>query len=139
MERNYLILTINPGYKTFTIQVNKQDQTNTCYNIDFDYSNEYLILKGFMVPCLNTAVSLSIYGDRETKTMMHCLKVLPRIKDENLTISSFIAGLIKKEKLNHFQININGGMDYSNAHKIDLESIGKMVEEFKRFNISMEF
>ena len=109
-----------------------------CYNLDFDYSGHYLILKGFMIPCLNNAVSLSIYGDRETRTMMHCLKVLPAIK-ENTTISSFIAGLIKKEKLNHFQINVNGEMSYDNAHKIDLETIGKMVEEFKRFTVVMDF
>jgi hypothetical protein len=137
MEKSYLILNISPAYKAFTIQVNKG---HNAYNIDFDYtSREFLKLKGFMVPCFNASASLSIYGDRETNTMIHCLKVLPKIKDNNINITSFINALIKKEKLNHYQINISGDMSYDNAKPIDLETISTILKEFNTFEVTPDF
>ena len=137
MEKKYLIVTINPAYKHFTIQVN--NPFSLCYNIDFDYSGHYLILKGFMIPCLNSSVSLSIYGDRETNAMKHCLKVLPKIKDASPSIISFVNNLIKKEKLNMFQVNVNGGLDYSNAMRINANTISEIVYMLNKYCGILEF
>jgi len=137
MEKKYLIVTINPAYKHFTIQVNNPN--SLCYNIDFDYSGHYLILKGFMIPCFNSSVSLSIYGDKETDVMKHCLKVLPKIKDVSPSIISFINNLIKKEKSNMFQVNVNGERDYSNAMKIDANTIDEIVYMLNKYCGNLEF
>lgn len=137
--KNHLILNIIPGEQRFTIQINKRDSNGTCYNVEFKTGDNYLILDGFMVPCFNSNCFNSIYGNRETRTLQHCLKVLPKLKDNSKNIFEFIVNLIKKERLNHFQININGSMDYSNAQKIDLATIATIMNEFKGFNLSTEF
>jgi hypothetical protein len=62
----------------------------------------------------------SIYGDVNTRTIVHCLKVLPKILDNKINLIEVIADIIKREKLNLYQINVNGNMDYSQAKKINI-------------------
>jgi hypothetical protein len=46
--------------------------------------------------------------------------VLPKILDNKINLIEVIADIIKREKLNLYQINVNGNMDYSQAKKINI-------------------
>ena len=139
MEKKYLIVNIGAAAKSLVIQVNRKDAVGRCYNIFFNNADSYLILAGFTVPTLYTDRPMSIYGDRDLKTLQHCLKALPAIKEKNTDLLSFLACLIKTEKLNHCQININGNMDYERAEKIDMSTIAKIGMELAKVNIHVEF
>lgn len=137
MDKNYLILNINAKNKGVEVQVNRQDKLYKCYNLSFELDGDYfcLVLEGFMVPTFSGSWYTSIYGTHETRTLQHCLKILPKLKDDHTDILTFLAALIKKEKLNHFQINVNSDFGYSQAKKVDMATIATIQTELNHFEI----
>jgi len=134
---NYLILNING--KGFSIQVNRRGDNGRCYNVGFNNGDGYLVVNSFYLPTFNSQHGMSIYGDKDTNTLQYCLKVLPKIKEKSMDVLTFLANIVKTEKLSHYQININGNMDCSRSLPIDHGTIAKVAVELTKAGINLEF
>lgn len=137
--KNYLILNFNVQSNTLTVQINRRDSDGKCYNINFVNHTSYLVIDGFIVPTLIGNLTMPITGNSDTRTMVHCLKVLPKVIENKLDILEFLSDIIKREKLNMYQINVNGNMDYSLAKPINSLTVTNIFKEFVRFNWSVCF
>jgi hypothetical protein len=137
--RNYLILNINTQNNKVYIQVNRKDNEDICYNITFENQKDYLVCQGFLVPCFSSGYEIGIYGDRNTRTLLHCLKVLPKMLDNKVNLLEFLEAIIRKEKLNYFQINVNSAMEYSQAKKINILTLSTIQTELTKLNFPIAF
>lgn len=138
MNNNYLIINIQPK-KSICIQVNKRDTDGICYNVTFNKQTDYLVCDGFMVPTFYGNSNISFYGNSDTQSMIHCLKVLPKIHENKTDLLSFLAAMIKKEKITQYQINVNANMDYSASKKIDLATIATIAIDLQKLDIPVKF
>jgi hypothetical protein len=140
-KRDYLILNIDTRVDKVFIQVNKKTDTDMCYNLTFAKSNReyYLVCQGFFVPCYSGRHESSIYGDVNTRTIVHCLKVLPKILYNKINLVEVIADIIKREKLNLYQINVNSNMDYSQAKKINILTLSTIQTELNNQGFPIAF
>ena len=139
INKNYLIVNIIPSRNVLYCQVNNQRETGYCYNIEISNHKEYVQIDGFMIPTFSGNYSTSIYGNRETRTMMHCLKVLPKVHEDKMDLLQFLTDLIKREKLTHYQINVNGSMDYSQAKQIDMSTLADILKTLNTHNFPIVF
>ena len=138
--KNYLIMNVIPANKVVFFQVNKQaGKDDMCYNLEFEQCTEYLSIRGFIVPTFSGNYSTSIYGNRETHIFLHCLKILPKVHENKTDLLQFLTDLIKREKLTHYQINVNGSMDYSQAKHIDMGTLADILKTLNTHNFSISF
>lgn len=139
--KNYLIFNIDTRYRQnlVQIQVNKRDDVGMCYNLTFEKADGYIVCRGFLVPTFSGSYLIPINGNSDSRAMVHCLKVLPKIMEDKTDIILFIAALIKKEKLNNYQLNVNGNMDYSAARPIDLGTLIEIRDYLVKYNFPLEF
>ena len=137
--KNYLILNIDTKTKTLWFQVNKRDTAGICYNLTFTNETSYLACAGFMISTFSGNYNIPIQGNSDTRCLIHCLKILPKIQENKTDLISFLSDLIKKEKLTDYQININGNMDYSNARKIDNTTLALILKELNNFSFPANF
>jgi hypothetical protein len=123
--KNYLILNITSSQ--LQVQVNKRDSDGMCYNLLFEKCDGYLACHGFMSPTFSGNYYIPITGNSESRTMQHCLKILPKLMENKTDVLEFLSDLIKKEKLNHYQVNINGNMSYENAEAITWHTLANVL------------
>jgi len=135
--KNYLILNITSSQ--LQIQVNKRDSDGMCYNLLFEKCDGYLACKGFMSPTFSGNYYIPITGNSETRTLTHCLKLLPKIMENKTDVLEFLSDLIKREKLNHYQININGNMSYENAEAITWHTLASIAAHLDKCSIPTVF